>query len=280
MIPLSEEWLRLRLEIQNKSVSEVAKEVGTYVLKIQRLCDKYGIFYKTRDEAFADNLKDGKIKYKTGKKLCERTKTRIAAGVKKHHDGLTADGIKNRSETAKKRFEALDSTTREQFKQKGLDGIKRASREGSKLEKLIDSALQKAGYVVEYHKRFVTQNEKLHVDIYLPNEAVAVEIDGPSHFAPVWGEDRFRKTLRADIEKNGHLVFRGNVVVRVCNPEGKNSKAYCNEKIKQLLECLKEVKKKRPPLEESVIMLKDGVRELGSCEYSESNDESISSNSE
>ena len=42
-----------------------------------------------------------------------------------------------------------------------------------------------------------------------------IEIDGPSHFLPIWGEQRLQKQINADLRKSGSLLSKGFVVIRV-----------------------------------------------------------------
>ena len=57
--------------------------------------------------------------------------------------------------------------------------------------------------MIEYHKKGIVPNSNLEVDIYLPEMGAAIEIDGPSHFLPIWGEEALSKTIKSDNEKNG-----------------------------------------------------------------------------
>ena len=43
----------------------------------------------------------------------------------------------------------------------------------------------------------------------------AIEIDGPSHFLPIWGQAALNKTIKSDNEKNGLLRYHGIMVLRV-----------------------------------------------------------------
>jgi hypothetical protein len=57
------------------------------------------------------------------------------------------------------------------LRESAIPGIKRASQEGSKLEKYIRDKLTKENYVIEYHKKGIVPNANLEVDIYLPELA-------------------------------------------------------------------------------------------------------------
>mgnify|MGYP001606126201 CR=1 FL=1 len=63
-----------------------------------------------------------------------------------------------------------------------------------------------AGFAVQFHKQQLVSHEQLELDLYLPALGVAIEIDGPSHFLPIYGEDALMKTQLASQVKNGLLI--------------------------------------------------------------------------
>ncbi len=99
--------------------------------------------------------------------------------------------------------------------QKAIAAVRETAKHGSKMEKFIQERLTEAGYVIECHKKGLIANANLEIDIYLPEHLTVLEIDGPSHFLPIWGEDAFRKTVKSDNEKNGLVLGHGFVVIRV-----------------------------------------------------------------
>jgi very-short-patch-repair endonuclease len=44
---------------------------------------------------------------------------------------------------------------------------------------------------------------------------VAIEIDGPSHFLPVWGDDALKRNQKYDQKKTGLLLGKGLSLIRV-----------------------------------------------------------------
>ena len=85
----------------------------------------------------------------------------------------------------------------------------------SKLEKFILTQLLKDGYRVDFHKEQMLSNTKLQVDLFLPTINLAIEIDGPSHFAPIWGQDALTKNQKYDEKKNGLLIGKGLSLIRI-----------------------------------------------------------------
>ena len=65
------------------------------------------------------------------------------------------------------------------------------------------------------HKVGLIPGEKFEIDLYLPNLLTAIEIDGPQHFLPVYGEKNLRRNIKYDAVKSGALLSRGMCVIRV-----------------------------------------------------------------
>ena len=45
------------------------------------------------------------------------------------------------------------------------------------------------------------RNNRLEIDLYVTDLQTAIEVDGPSHFEPVWGEENLIKNQRSDKQK-------------------------------------------------------------------------------
>ena len=43
----------------------------------------------------------------------------------------------------------------------------------------------------------------------------AIEIDGPSHFLPVWGEEALKKAQNYDQKKQGLILGKGLALIRI-----------------------------------------------------------------
>ena len=103
--------------------------------------------------------------------------------------------------------------------------MRQAAKYGSKLEQYVCERLTKAGYVVEYHRKgLVPPNPNLEIDIYLTDLATAIEIDGPMHFSPIFGEEALARTQVLDNKKNGLLRFYKVNVLRVMQTKKTASK--------------------------------------------------------
>jgi hypothetical protein len=82
--------------------------------------------------------------------------------------------------------------------------------------------------------------------MFLPEISTAIEIDGPSHFFPIWGDENFQRNIKADIEKTGLILNQGMVMIRVKQMSSKMSKLAKTKLLAKILEAVKKIKEKFP----------------------------------
>ena len=93
--------------------------------------------------------------------------------------------------------------------------VRETSKTGSKLEKYLLENLIGKHIRTETHKEQILSNTKLHIDLFLPDLNIAIEVDGPSHFEPVWGEEALKRNQKYDNKKTGLLVGKGINLIRI-----------------------------------------------------------------
>ena len=86
--------------------------------------------------------------------------------------------------------------------------------EGSKAEKSLKDGLADAGYNVILHKKDLIEGN-FEIDLFLPELNTIIEIDGPQHFVPVFGEEKLQNTIKFDSIKNGLLISKGYCIIRI-----------------------------------------------------------------
>jgi very-short-patch-repair endonuclease len=89
---------------------------------------------------------------------------------------------------------------------------------------------------VDFHKEQTLSNTKLQIDIFIPSLNVAIEIDGPSHFLPVWGDDTLQKNIKYDNKKTGLVLGKGCALIRI-----KQTRDFSNARAEILWEKLSEI---------------------------------------
>lgn len=200
----------------NKSTYEIAELLNTYPNKIRRILVSGGVILKSRSDAQKNSIDSGCSTHPTmGKKRSDTEKIKISAGVKKYWENMSDQLYEERITQAKARWDNMSSEQREIMFASAIRAIQIAGKEGSKLEKYIHNKLSEAGYFVETHKKNLIVNQNLEIDMYIPAIKTIIEIDGPSHFLPIWGEDRLKKQIKADFVKTGLILTKGMVIIRV-----------------------------------------------------------------
>ena len=198
------------------SLGDVAEKLQTYPNKIRRDAKKFDIALRDKSKAQKNALKTGKHKHPTkGTQRDQTTAMKIGLGVMNSWNELSKQDKENRALQAKQQWENLSDDQKQLMQKKAIDAVRRSSKEGSKLEKFILNGLLHNGYKVDFHKEQFLSNTKLQLDIFLPSHNIAIEVDGPSHFEPVWGQDALQRNQSYDSKKTGLLIGKGIKLIRI-----------------------------------------------------------------
>lgn len=186
-----------------RSTYDIAKERGTYANLVRRALLHHGILPRSHADAQRAALKSGRLRHPTeGKPRCEETRRRIG-------DGVSLSWEKDRAEragAARVRWAAMPEAGRERLRRAASEGVRRAAAGGSALENFLASGL------AARHRVHTRTNDS---DILLPLARVAVLVDGPAHFLPIWGETRLARVTESDRLRTRDLLAAGFSVVRV-----------------------------------------------------------------
>ena len=200
---------------KNSSTYSIAKELGTYPKKIERILKKNGITLRTRSQAQANAIKTGRSKHPTkGEKRSEEDKNKISRGKELSWKNTSEEDKKKFSQGAKDRWDKIPADKKKEMMEKAGRALRIASIEGSKAEKFLQKKLNEIGYDVILHKKDLVEGN-FEIDLFLPELNTIIEIDGPQHFLPVFGEKKLQEVIKFDSIKNGLLVSKGFCVVRV-----------------------------------------------------------------
>jgi very-short-patch-repair endonuclease len=202
----------------NKSTYEIAEELNTYPNKIRRILIQNGVVLKTKSEAQKNAIENGTAQHPTdGKNRTKEEKLKISSGLKKYWENMSDELYQERIDQSKKRWENMSDVDKHNMMSAAIKSIQLAGKEGSKLEKFIYFELTNAGYAVQYHKKQLIQNQDMELDMYIPAIKTIIEVDGPSHFLPIWGDEKLQKQIKADTQKTGLILSKGMVIVRIKN---------------------------------------------------------------
>jgi very-short-patch-repair endonuclease len=199
-----------------KSFKQIADEHGTYANKIRRDAVKLKIPIRDKSEAQKNALATGNHSHPTkGKTRDEKTKQKIGLSVLSSWENIDKGELDRRKKNAKKRWDSLSDDQKDNMIKLANNAVRNSSKTGSKLEKYLLQELLANGYKVDFHKEQALLNTKLQIDLFLPQYNIAIEVDGPSHFLPVWGEDALQRNIKYDNKKNGLILGKGLVLIRI-----------------------------------------------------------------
>lgn len=199
---------------EKKSINQLAREFSTYPARIFRLLKKQNVDIRDKSDAQKNALESGVSKHPTkGKKMSNESRLKISEKNAKKWAQKTEDERKEFSQRAKDNWEKKTPDEKAEMARKAGAGLRKASVDGSKQENFLYEKLMKDGFVVQMHRNNI--GGQYEVDLYLPEYSIAIEVDGPQHFLPVFGEEKLQKNIKFDTIKNGILVSKGITVIRV-----------------------------------------------------------------
>ena len=159
---------------------------------------------------------------------------------------MSKEEYEHRCKEAQTRWYSMPEEQRAEITALAIEAVRKAGKEGSKMEKFLLEELTNLGYRVEFHKKDLIPNEKLEIDLYIPALKTIIEIDGPSHFLPIWGEEKLQKQIKADDQKTGLVLSKGFVVLRIKNILDHVTLAAKNKMITSVVAKLNDINNKFP----------------------------------
>lgn len=198
------------------SFAIIAERLNTYANKIRRDALKYKIPVRDKSEAQSNALKKGIHKHPTkGQQRSTETKNKIGNSVMKSWDNLDNKTLEKRKKQSQLLWNKLSDDEKQHRLNLANQAVRHSSKTGSKLEHFLLEQLVNDGYRVDFHKEQILSNTKLQIDLFLPKINIAIEVDGPSHFLPVWGFDTLAKNQKYDKKKTGLILGKGLKLIRI-----------------------------------------------------------------
>jgi very-short-patch-repair endonuclease len=239
---------------EGKSSYEVAEKLNTYSTKVLRALDFLGIERRSYSKAQSNSIEKGRTLHPTkGKKLKEEHKKKIGTQRAKAWAGLSPEERERISLVGKDLWNKKPESEKQEMRRMAMEAVREASKIGSRTERHLDNALTTAGYNVMFHKNDLVARSKLEVDLFLPEIKTAIEIDGPGHFLPIWGQEKLQKQQSSDIIKQGILIDHGYVVLRIKQIDKSISMTKMNALLEIVLSELDKIKKKFPSKKKRLI---------------------------
>ena len=217
-----------------KSFQIIAKEYDTYANKVRRDAKKFNINIRSKSEAQSNAISTGTHIHPTkGKERSEQTKRKIGISVYETWQNLSDSEIEQRKNKARDNWNKKSEDEKQDIINKANRAVRESSKTGSKLEKYLLHQLINDGYKVDFHKEHLLSNTKLQIDLFLPTINLAIEVDGPSHFENIWGDQSLSRNKAYDNKKEGLLIGKGISMIRIKqNYDFSESRAYiCYQKL-------------------------------------------------
>jgi very-short-patch-repair endonuclease len=210
------QWLNNELHGKERTVKDIAKELGVTERRVRYAMKKMGVKSRSRSDAIKLALKQNRLKHPTkGKARSKKERESISRGVAKSWEKMDPEKRKAYSERAKRLWEDMEDERKKEMLKRAAQMTQKTSRDGSKLEKSLYESLTRSGYIVEFHREGLIPNHKLQLDMFVPELRTAIEIDGPAHFYPIYGEEALQKNIKSDKEKSGLILAHGMVMLRI-----------------------------------------------------------------
>lgn len=210
---VTKEWLEE--QYQTKSYEQIAKELGTYQMKVVRIAKKFGIKSKSHSDAQSQYLIKTDNHPTRGKQRSDETKRKISRNQTIANLMASDEQIQAKKQRARDRWNQKTDQEKKEMCQKAVKGSHRAAKEGSRLEKFLIKQLTLAGYKAEQHREEVLPSGRMHLDIFIPSLNTVIEINGIAHYRPVWGEEVLQRTRASDKEKQGLLLVAGFAFIEI-----------------------------------------------------------------
>lgn len=210
------EYLYQKYIIENMSFQNIAKDLGLYANKLRRDAIKFDIPIRNKSQAQSNAIKTGSHKHPTkGKTRDSATKLKIGISVMQNWESMDEETLKDRKDKARQNWLKLSDDKKENMLDKANKAVRETSKTGSKLEKFLLNELINAGFKVDFHKEQVLSNTKLQIDLFLPTINLGIEVDGPSHFENIWGDESLKRNKTYDQKKEGLITGKGLSLIRV-----------------------------------------------------------------
>lgn len=244
--------------VDNMSVSAIATALQTYPNKIRRILQKEHVPIRDKSEAQTLSLQTGTSKHPSkGIKKTEAQKIQISNTLHEKWVNSTQEYKDKKSKACQERWAKMSESDKEEFRSKGIKKVLETAKEGSKIEIVLVDKLRNRGYNIIHHKKYLFGDSEQEIDIMLPNEKIVIEIDGPSHFLPLYGEEKLRKRQDSDAKKSGQVLNAGWSIIRLGVVLKNISSYYEREAERIVVELIEEIKATQVKSKYTEVLLND-----------------------
>lgn len=241
-----EEFIKEAYLEEKMSWKAIAELCGTYPQKIRRDAIRLGIKSRSKSSAQKLALESGRHPHPTkDKERTEEEKFKISESMHKVWKDMDEDERERRREISKEIWNNKSPEEIREIREAAGKAVRKAAKEGSALEMYLFEHLLKKGYKVDFHKEHFLIRDRQQIDIFLPAMNVAIEVDGPSHFNPIWGDEVLAKNKERDRMKTGLILQKGLCIIRIRQRKALSQK-YKRDILNRLFEELEKISQKFP----------------------------------
>lgn len=237
------------IEQENLSTYQVAEKLGCNQSHIVRMRAKYNkdnpknaIKTRSKSEAQKEYVNRTGKHQRIGTTHSDESRESISDSMRKIYDSERGNEIRDKiAEQRQTEWYNKSQNERTQI----LQNLKQSSRAkaqsgaGSNFENFLAEKLQEHGFKLEQRTQNYTPGKKFHVDIALYMDKIIIEVDGPTHWQPIYGEEELKKVQAKDQGKDNTLTANGWNVLRVQDSSGSLSRA----RFVRVLDAVNEIKK-------------------------------------
>ena len=200
-----------------RSFPDIANEVGTYGKKLSRFAKKHGFKIRSASDAQKLALSSGRGKHPTqGRERTFEEKSKISKTQIGNWENLSEEDKEKIRQQAIDHLESMTEEDRKIAAERAREGILKAAKQGSKLEKFLKKELTKLGYVVEYHRTdLIPTKTRVEVDLFIPTHSLCIEIDGVFHTQQVFNDYLMGHIQFADTKKSAAITGAGYYLARM-----------------------------------------------------------------
>ena len=259
---INKESLINAYSVEQKSITEIAEQYKTNPTKVRRALLFLGVAIRSYSEAQKLSLSSGRAKHPTkGEKRSKVTLQRMSESLSKAWKDLPEEKKEALKAIRRENWAAMSIEERKNIQELAHKAIRQSAEIGSKTERYVVGKLEELGYGVIVHARNLIQSTSLEVDMFLPSLRTAIEIDGPSHFSPIWGADKLVKQQASDAAKQGLLLNSGYVILRIRQYDKSMSAKRMNDTLALIVDELKKIEENFPEEGHRLIeiQVKDGI---------------------
>lgn len=197
-----------------RSFKDIADEHNTYPNKIRREVIDFLIQPRNKSEAQLAALKSGRHNHPTkGVARSDEVRHKISQTLSDKWDSFSDKQKMDKSEKGLQIWASLSEEKKKRISGNARVGLTNSRKNGSKLEIFINAELIKHGYIPRLH---VAVDDGLYKnDITLEKEKIIIDVCGPTHFIPIFGEENLVKKQAIDNLKAKIAMDNGYIFIRV-----------------------------------------------------------------